>query len=517
MANPLGKKYVHFATRRGNKTKLMNQWNVAANIVDDGWIVEMEIPWQLLDYPDTTEPIRMGINFDRGQARTGERSWWSNVGIQEAYKNDGHWLNVLPPPKSSRMEGLLDALETDKFFGQQGFGQSSEASLVSAQVSTVPPASEDLFRVVNGSGFNRVDGLSLGGGFEVGKRWHPDLLSFRGTRPRNENDAALNEKASGTHYRPGPFLFGTMSYGLASRDFNYRFGGGAMSGESWGMTYGIQIHRLTSVRDVDILLRDSEQFLRAVWGTDFQDYYLREGAVMTLQWQPTTLRHSLGLSLLWEEHKSLENRMHFHFRNWAANPELARQQNAPIHAGSMRSISLRYDFDNRENADLKYDFEIRERTNEWYNTFLVEHASPAIGSDFDFTRFQIHLRHYQPIGDDWIDTRLKVGTATASLPFQRQFVIGGIGTLRGYPLYEFVGNHGFLFNLEYAHRLGEEAFIIPFADIGQVWDRLEDMKHVQPKVNLGIGFQGGPFRLNLAKPLEEGRGYQVDFKWSRMF
>ena len=28
-----------------------------AQIVEDGWVVEMEIPWQMLDYPDTTEPF----------------------------------------------------------------------------------------------------------------------------------------------------------------------------------------------------------------------------------------------------------------------------------------------------------------------------------------------------------------------------------------------------------------------------------------------------------------------------
>ena len=105
MTNPLGKKYVRSPGQNSNEIDWMEQWNVAANIVEDGWVVEMEIPWQMLGYPGTTEPIRMGLNFDRGQARTNVRSWWSNIGVQdqESYKNDGHWLNVLPPPKSSDM------------------------------------------------------------------------------------------------------------------------------------------------------------------------------------------------------------------------------------------------------------------------------------------------------------------------------------------------------------------------------------------------------------------------------
>ncbi len=538
MANALGKRFVRSPVRDANKIKWMEQWNVAANIVEDGWVVEMEIPWQMLDYPDTTEPIRMGINFSRGQARTNERSWWSNVGVQEFYENDGHWLNVLPPPKPSGMHGLLDAFDTEGYGVPQVLGRND----------SLGSTNSDLFRSVISSGLNRVDGLQFGAGFELGRQWYLDPLFFAGsgsTIRQNKSGAStfvdINEDNSAGQYRtaPSPFIFGAMRYGLASRTLNYRAGGGMTSGENLNLTYALQIHRLTSVRDRDILLSSSERFFRALWGTDFQDYYLREGAVMSLQWQPRNVTHALGLSLLWEEHKSLENNMHFHLRNWSANPEPTGRRNATIHDGSMHSISLKYDFDNRGNTDLNYDLENRGRTGEWYNTFLVEHSSSAIGSDFDFTRFSTHLRHYYPIGKGRIDARLKVSVSTDPLPFQRQFVIGGIGTLRGYSLYEFVGDHGFLFNLEYLHSLGNDMFIVPFVDIGQVWGkrehnssallsvpfadveqtwhRIEDARDIQPKINLGIGFQGGPFRLNLARPIEEGRGYQVDFKWSRMF
>ncbi len=545
MANPLGKKFVRSPKQEAKSIKWMDQWNVAANVNATGWVVEMEIPWEMLDYPDTTEPIRMGINFDRGQVRTGIRSWWSNIGVDDTYKNDGHWLHVLPPPKSSGTQGSLDTLEPVEPTEPTEHAEPSEPSEPTEPVlgstnnvsltpnpvrpTAVNSSSGDLFRPVNASSLTSVDGLRVGIGFEAGRRWYADPLFFAGSgstiRPnRYETTASIDIHEAGSRTQGDrsvdSFLFGTMSYGLSSRSTNYRAGGGVTIGGDSHLIYSAQIHRLTSVRDRDISLSDSEQFVRALWGTDFQDYYLREGAVTALQWQSANIMHSLGLSLLWEEHNSLQRTMDFHLRNWSAHPELAGRQNSPIHAGSMRSISLKYDFDNRGWTDAKNDFEGREhRASEWYNTFLVEHASPAIGSDFDFTRFQVHFRHYSPMGDNRIDARLKVGTAMGQLPYQRKFVMGGIGTLRGYSLYEFAGNHGFLFNLEYAHSLGDGAFLIPFVDVGQVWYRLEDIdiNQIQPKVNLGIGFQGGPFRLNLAKALEEGRGYQVDFKWSRMF
>ena len=106
MANPLGTKFVHLATGRAEKSEWIGLWKVAAQIVEDGWVVEMEIPWQMLDYPDTTYPIRMGINVDRFQQRTGERSWWCNLGIQEFRENDGHWIGVLPPPRKRELKLL---------------------------------------------------------------------------------------------------------------------------------------------------------------------------------------------------------------------------------------------------------------------------------------------------------------------------------------------------------------------------------------------------------------------------
>ena len=115
MANPLGKKYVHMPVESTDRSKGIDQWNVAAKILEDGWAVEMEIPWEMLDYPETTQPIRMGINFDRFQARTLTHSWWSNIGYAEYYEYDGHWMHVLPPPKSSALKGWVDTLKVDQY------------------------------------------------------------------------------------------------------------------------------------------------------------------------------------------------------------------------------------------------------------------------------------------------------------------------------------------------------------------------------------------------------------------
>lgn len=106
MSNPIGTKYAHLATGRAAKSEWIGLWKAAAQIVEDGWVVEMEIPWQILDYPQSTEPIRMGINLDRFQQRTGERSWWCNLGVNEFQENDGHWIDVLPPKRKRDLKFL---------------------------------------------------------------------------------------------------------------------------------------------------------------------------------------------------------------------------------------------------------------------------------------------------------------------------------------------------------------------------------------------------------------------------
>ena len=118
MANPFGTKNIYQPGQDEDSTKKwMDRCNVAAKIVEDGWVVEMEIPWEILDYPQTTEPIRMGINFERIHARTRTRSWWSNIEPIEPYENDGHWMHVLPPPKSPDRQGMLDT------FGMDAYGE----------------------------------------------------------------------------------------------------------------------------------------------------------------------------------------------------------------------------------------------------------------------------------------------------------------------------------------------------------------------------------------------------------
>ena len=409
------------------------------------------------------------------------------------------------------------------------------------------PLSTDLYLGLNPRlrlGFTRVTGWEIGTGFEVGKRkeigplWMWDVGGSEGDQTSK--------------------FFGKVGYAFGNPHFHYRLGGTA----NWGKTYiwnlGItaQVHRLTDSVAPEHFLDHNNGYsiLQRIIGIpDLQNYYLRQGAEIALEWAPAMPTHWFKLAMLAESHASLEKSTDWFVTNWTSKIKV--RDNSPITPGRMRGIVFQYDFHNRTNLLG------------WYNTLLVEHSSPAVGSDFDFTRLQLHLRYAFPLASNQIRTRFLIGFSNASLPIQRQFVIGGMGGLRGYPWYRqenesdgiityksghrsspyaFTGDRGFLLNVEYHYRLSnlfgwgifKHIFLIPFLDEGQVWRVSDGAYTFDPKGNIGIGLQYGRdnavsivnirglqsggsnfniIRVNIAKALEAGSGIQITTAWYHSF
>ena len=176
IVNPLGTKYAHLATGRAEKSEWIGLWETAAKVVEDGWVVEMEIPWQMLDYPDTTEPVRMGINLDRFQQRTGERSWWCNLGVQEFRENDGHWIDVLPPQRKRELKVLPYLIgginETEASESRREYTARAGADLryeVTPQLRLIGTANPD---------FENIEQAVEGIDFSYGERYVEDRRPF---------------------------------------------------------------------------------------------------------------------------------------------------------------------------------------------------------------------------------------------------------------------------------------------------------------------------------------------------
>ncbi len=413
-----------------------------------------------------------------------------------------------PEEIEKAVEALSNAVSTYETVDLLIEEQESQRTAI-ITIDEKPPAPRFYIDGAPQVGFNRVTGWELGAHIESGRRIQRTHTTSFGTSFGMDFSPESHEDHNSK-------FFGGIGYGFGNKQPYYRLGGMAAWGDpySWHLGLTAQFHRVTSIIAPDLFSVYDEGgtvFLRIFGVPDHQDYYLRKGFEVALEWEPVIRTHSLKLILLAEAHDSLEKSTDWHMFNWRSKSEV--RDNPVITPGQMRSATFRYDY-NTLNGYLG-----------WHNTFFVEHSNPTFGSDYDWTRFQAHVRYAYPIGLHQIRIRGVGGSATAPLPVQRQFVMGGIGTLNGYPLYAFTGDAGLLFNMEFIYNLFSfqnlnisAALIL---DEGQVWNLSEDQYGFDPKGSVGIGLQLETdvdiFRFNVAKAFEAEQGIQYNLMFFYSF
>ena len=348
---------------------------------------------------------------------------------------------------------------------------------------------------------------------------------------------------------PTSNIFGYAGYGFGNKITDVEIGIDTMpfatytqfnnpegDADRWYHGFGInaKVHRVADITPDNVIpyrvshsLNDPGALFYNLFGAeDLHNYYFKTGVEVAFRWEKLPrvasipARHLLKLALLAEYHESLKKSTDWHLFNWRST-SIARE-NPAITSGRMQSVMF------------MYDLNLRTSYLGWHNTFSVEHSNTAFGSDFDFTRYQLHLRYAHPLGKHRIRTRAIGSFSTASLPIQRQFTIGGPGILNGYPLYAFAGDRGYLFNVEYFYPLPElffwrntqsdfdfNLFLVLFLDAGQTWNLTDETHTLVPKSDAGIGFQFGEsdsfLRFNVAKAFESEQGVQFNVLWFHSF
>lgn len=310
--------------------------------------------------------------------------------------------------------------------------------------------------------------------------------------------------------------------------------------DKWYHGFGInaRVHRMTYITPDNVIpyrvgntLNDPFGLVYNIFGAeDLHNYYLKRGFEIAFRWQTLPRmayippKHLITLALLAENHTSLEKSTDWHLFNWRSTSKA--RENPAITSGRMRSVLFTYDLNLRQGS-------LGAGPLGWHNTFFLEHSRTAFGSDFDFTRYQLHLRYARALGKHEIRTRAVGSFSTASLPIQRQFTIGGPGVLNGYPLYAFAGDRGYLFNIEYFFHLPElftwrnmqfdffNLFLVFFLDAGQTWNIDDETSTLMPKSDAGIGFQIGErdsfLRFNVAQAFESEQNVQFNLLWFYSF
>jgi len=322
-------------------------------------------------------------------------------------------------------------------------------------------------------------------------------------------------------YIGGKYNYFTLSgfggYGFREKQWRYELGidRWLFNQKDYRFEIGGKFYDLTDTRD-EWLLSSTENSLSAFFlKQDFHDFYRRSGFELHAS-QNLTVFLKGSIAYRNDRYESLVNHAEWALfprgRNFRANPG--------IDEGRMHSLYGQIYLDTRDNPLNPH--------RGWYARAGVEVSSKNnLNSDFSFNQYQLEVRRYQNFGnDERIDLRLMVGSAEGVLPFQKEFQLGGLSTMRGYNYKSFQGNRLLLFNAEY--NLNPDLFssdflffdnlnYIVFFDAGKAWqaDPQQDEKwyegfsnlqwnDIKTDIGLALTFKHGKYRLSLAKRLDSG-------------
>ncbi len=165
----------------------------------------------------------------------------------------------------------------------------------------------------------------------------------------------------------------------------------------------------------------------------------------------------------------------------------------------VRSLTLKVDRDTRNHPFNPTDGVL--------DIASVEYAGGFLNGDYDFTKYNIDVRRFYPgfkPQQAWA-LRLKTGIGDGDIPSSEQYTLGGSQTLRGYELYEFMGDDMLLMNLEYRFPIADKFTGVVFADGGNTWDDIDAISLEDINYSLGLGV-----RFNL--PIGQIR---LDYGWNK--
>jgi hypothetical protein len=293
--------------------------------------------------------------------------------------------------------------------------------------------------------YNRVDGLSLGLVTEV----------------------ALTDVSSYNHLR----LMAQALYAFGSHRVRYTLGIERPFGRGQRYALGYEFHDLT----------DSEDAFRR-WGLEeapggsynrrkTSDLFRRLGHE-AYAFARVGARAQVGLAFRSDGYTSLPV---------ATDTD---EPNPAVEEGRMRSIvgTVRFAsrgdlYPSRRSESASFHFPSlylspTPKPERWRVEATYEVSRPGLGSDFDFARFIGRVRLHRPLfAGHLLDAVAYVGTSSGSPPLPKRFLLGGLGTLRGFERKQFTGKSMVL-------AIGEWSWfppsrfvpaVIPFYDGGALW------------------------------------------------
>ena len=150
----------------------------------------------------------------------------------------------------------------------------------------------------------------------------------------------------------------------------------------------------------------------------------------------------------------------------------------------MTSLKLKLTVDSRDDE--------KQPRNGWNGFAAYEYSPDDWKGDFDFERFEIKIKRFQPLSRYLtLHALAAYGRVKGdNIPLTRDFFLGGLGTLHGYRHKEYMGHEYILFSGEYRFRV-PHSDVVPFVqfDGGKIApDRLHSGTEWLSSLSLGAAF-----------------------------
>ncbi|HEV3140824.1 MAG TPA: BamA/TamA family outer membrane protein, partial [Vicinamibacterales bacterium] len=327
------------------------------------------------------------------------------------------------------------------------------------------------------------------------------------------------------------FVAGHLSFKIASGQVGYALGFEKPLFASPKLFLGGELHDLTASDDQWQVSSNEASLASVAVRRNFRDYYRRRG--VQINGGVRVERHvELLAAYKSERHENLAIQSDYSLWN---SDELFRP-NLFARSGRLSAVVVGASIDgegfDRESLESSYrrhqletPFGARLRdpnddddmTRVWRIDWTSEISTPgALQSDFDFRRHILSGRARLPLSEHQdVSVRAIGGWSGGVLPPQRQFALGGIGSVHGYEFKEAVGDTMSLVNLEYALGWRNGVQAIGFFDAGRVRAGSNDAQ-VLKGVGFGVNVSG--FRVDFGYKLDDiPKSLQVLVRFERTF
>ncbi|MFQ5799372.1 MAG: DUF5686 family protein [Bacteroidota bacterium] len=324
-------------------------------------------------------------------------------------------------------------------------------------------------------------------------------------------------------------IYGSIGWGFKTHRWRYHLGFDRWFGNENRFEVGVEGHSFTDTKD-GWRIEEGENTASAFFvREDYRDYFGREGiGIHVAHYFSSALR--LRADYLVDKYKSLPRNT-----EWALfGGDTRFRINPSVDEGLMRSVVIGFDVTTMD--------ENRHRLHGWNAHASAEFAGGELGGEFEFDRYLLDVRRYQPISNfDNVNFRVRVGFSSRPLPDQKTFELGGLGTMPAYRFKEFSGNRMILANAEYllgGRVLNELSFwpmglfsrlhLILFADAGWTGtaqtdagftDGFDAFAFRDVKTDLGFGFcsRDGVLRIQFAWRTDRAEPVRISLRLNRPF